>query len=120
MGLKIAIMGVGALGGYAGAHMAQAGEDVTFIDPWPEHVERMRSAGLRISHLRDVLEFTVKVRALHLTEVQQFVKEQPIDVAFVCVKSYDTAWATMMIAVPPKECPTSTSFLPRFLMSRHF
>jgi len=98
MGLKIAIMGVGALGGYAGAHMAQAGEDVTFIDPWPEHVERMRSAGLRISHLRDVPEFTVKVRALHLAEVQQFVKEQPIDVAFVCVKSYDTAWATMMIS----------------------
>jgi len=98
MGLKIAIMGVGALGGYAGGHMAQAGEDVTFIDPWPQHVERMRSAGLRISHLRDVPEFTVKVRALHLTEVQQFVKEQPIDVAFVCVKSYDTAWATMMIS----------------------
>jgi len=98
MGLKIAIMGVGALGGYAGAHMAQAGEDVTFIDPWPEHVERMRSAGLCISHLRDVPEFIVKVRALHLAEVQQFVKEQPIDVAFVCVKSYDTAWATMMIS----------------------
>ncbi len=98
MGLKIAIMGVGALGGYAGAHMAQAGEDLTFIDPWPEHVEKMRTAGLRISHLRDVPEFTVKVRALHLTEVQQLVKEQPIDVAFVCVKSYDTAWATTMIS----------------------
>ena len=39
MGHKIAIMGTGAVGGYAGAHMAQAGEDVTFIDPWPEHVE---------------------------------------------------------------------------------
>jgi 2-dehydropantoate 2-reductase len=98
MGLKIAIIGVGALGGYVGGHMAQAGEDVTFIDPWPQHIERMRSAGLCISHLRDVPEFTVKVRALHLTEVQQFVKEQPIDVAFVCVKSYDTAWATMMIS----------------------
>ncbi len=33
-------MGVGAVGGYAGAHMAQAGEDVTFIDPWPAHVEK--------------------------------------------------------------------------------
>jgi 2-dehydropantoate 2-reductase len=98
MGLKIAIMGVGALGGYAGAHMAQAGEDVTFIDPWPEHVERMRTAGLRISHLHEVPDFTVKVRALHLTEVQQLVREQPIDIAFVCVKSYDTAWATMLIS----------------------
>jgi 2-dehydropantoate 2-reductase len=96
MGLQIAIMGVGALGGYVGAHMAQAGEDVIFIDPWPEHVERMRTAGLRISHFREVPEFIVRVRALHLTDVQQLIK-QPVDVAFVCVKSYDTAWATMLI-----------------------
>jgi 2-dehydropantoate 2-reductase len=98
MGLKIAVMGTGAVGGYAGAHMAQAGEDITFIDPWPEHVETMRAKGLRISHIRDVPEFTAKVRALHLTEVQQFVKEKPIDLAFVCVKSYDTAWATAFIS----------------------
>ncbi len=87
MGLKIAVMGTGAVGGYAGAHMAQAGEDITFIDPWPEHVETMRAKGLRISHIRDVPEFTAKVRAMHLTDVQQFVKEKPIDLAFVCVKS---------------------------------
>jgi 2-dehydropantoate 2-reductase len=98
MGLKIAVMGTGAVGGYAGAHMAEAGEDITFIDPWPEHVETMRAKGLRISHIRDVPEFTAKVRALHLTDVQQFVKEKPIDLAFVCVKSYDTAWATAFIS----------------------
>jgi 2-dehydropantoate 2-reductase len=98
MGLKIAVMGTGAVGGYAGAHMSQAGEDITFIDPWPEHVETMRAKGLRISHIRDVPEFTAKVRALHLTDVQQYVKEKPIDIAFVCVKSYDTAWATAMIS----------------------
>jgi len=97
MGAKIAIMGTGAVGGYAGAHMAQAGENVTFIDPWPEHVEAMRSKGLKISHIKDVPEFTVPVRALHLTEVQSLSKEAPIDIAFVCMKSYDTAWATMMI-----------------------
>src|SRR3979411_1341149 len=45
MGRKIAIVGAGAVGGYAGAHMVQAGEDVTFIDPWPEHVEHMRKHG---------------------------------------------------------------------------
>ena len=98
MGLKIAVMGTGAVGGYAGAHMAHAGEDVIFVDPWPEHVEAMRSKGLRITHLRDFPEFTAKVRALHLTEVQHFVKEKPIDIAFVCVKSYDTAWATTFIS----------------------
>jgi 2-dehydropantoate 2-reductase len=98
MGTKIAIMGTGAVGGYAGAHMAQAGEDVTFIDPWPEHVERMRSHGLRISHIRDVPEFTAKVRALNVTDAQQLAKERPIDVAFVSMKSYDTEWATTLIA----------------------
>jgi 2-dehydropantoate 2-reductase len=97
MGRKIAIMGAGAVGGYAGAHMVQAGEDVTFIDPWPEHVEHMKKHGLRVTHAMNVPEFTVPVRALHVTEAQQLAKEKPVDIAFVCMKSYDTAWATMLI-----------------------
>src|ERR1700761_6827529 len=97
MGYKIVIVGAGAVGGYAGAHMAQAGEDVTFIDPWPEHVEYMRKHGLRVTHAMNVPEFSVPVRALHLTEAQQLAKEAPVDIAFVCMKSYDTAWATMLI-----------------------
>ena len=56
MGRKIAIVGAGAVGGYAGAHMVQAGEDVTFIDPWPEHVEHMGKHGLRVTHAMDVAE----------------------------------------------------------------
>ena len=36
-------------------------------------------------------------RALHVTELQQIAKEKPFDIAFVCTKSYDTAWATAMI-----------------------
>ena len=51
MGARIAIVGTGAVGGYAGAHMAQAGEDVTFVDFWPENVETIRAKGLRISRL---------------------------------------------------------------------
>src|SRR5882724_5868418 len=76
MGRKIAIVGAGAVGGYAGAHMVQAGEDVTFIDPWPEHIEHMRKHGLRVTHARDVPEFRVPVRALHVTDVQQIAKEK--------------------------------------------
>ncbi len=98
MGSKIAIVGAGAVGGYAGAHMVRAGEDVTFLDPWPEHVEAMRTRGLRVTHARDVAEFSVPVRALHITDAQRLAKEKPIDIAFVCVKSYDTAWATTLIA----------------------
>ena len=67
MGRKISIVGAGAVGGYAGAHMVQAGEDVTFIDPWPEHVEHMRKAGLRVTHAMNVPEFTVPVRESRAT-----------------------------------------------------
>ena len=77
MGNRIAIIGAGAVGGYAGAHMVQAGEDVTFVDMWPEHVEAMRAKGLRISHIKDVPEFTVPVKAIHLTELQQARRSSP-------------------------------------------
>src|SRR5471032_1589622 len=97
MGRKITFVGAGAVGGYAGAHMVQAGEDVTFIDPWPAHVEHMRAHGLRVTHAMKEPEFTVPVRALHVTDAQQLAKEKPVDIAFVCMKSYDTAWATMLI-----------------------
>ncbi|MGH6672046.1 MAG: ketopantoate reductase family protein [Xanthobacteraceae bacterium] len=94
---KIAIVGAGAVGGYTGAHMVQAGEDVTFVDPWPAHVEHMRRHGLRVTHAMKEPEFTVPARALHITDAQQLAKEKPIDIAFVCMKSYDTAWAAMLI-----------------------
>src|SRR5579864_3203081 len=97
MGRKIAIVGAGAVGGYAGAHMVQAGEDVTFIDPWPAHVEHMRKHGLRVTHAMKEPEFTVPVRALHVTDAQALAKEKPVDIAFGCTKSYDTGWATMLI-----------------------
>jgi 2-dehydropantoate 2-reductase len=98
MGYKIAVMGTGAVGAYAGAHMAQAGEDITFIDPWPANVETMKAKGLTVSHLRDVPTWSTPVRALHLTEAQQLAKEKPVDIAFVCMKSYDTEWATTLIS----------------------
>src|SRR5437764_15161450 len=97
MSRKIAIVGAGAVGGYAGAHMVQAGEDVTFVDPWPEHVEQMRKHGLRVTHARDVAALSVAVRALHVTDAQQLAKEKPVQLAFVCMKSYETAWATAFI-----------------------
>ncbi|HEX4112566.1 MAG TPA: 2-dehydropantoate 2-reductase [Stellaceae bacterium] len=97
MGNKIAIVGAGAVGGYTGAHMARAGEDVTFIDPWPEHVEHLRRHGLRVTHAKDVPAFTVPVRALHIGDAQALAKEKPVDIAFICMKSYDTAWAATLI-----------------------
>src|SRR5271167_4214727 len=97
MGKRIAVVGVGAVGGYTGAHMVRAGEDVTLIDFWPSHVDEMKQKGLRITHHEGEEPFTVKVRALHLTEAQHLSKEAPIDIAFVCTKSYDTHWAALLI-----------------------
>jgi ketopantoate reductase len=43
MGKRIVVVGAGAVGGYTGAHMAKAGEDVTFIDFWPENVAAIKA-----------------------------------------------------------------------------
>jgi 2-dehydropantoate 2-reductase len=98
MGKRIAVVGAGAVGGYVGAHLTAGGHDVTLIDPWPEHVETMKANGMEIFGMTPEERMTVKVNAIHLTEVQQVAKQKPIDIAFISVKSYDTVWATQMIA----------------------
>ena len=49
MGKRIAVVGVGALGGYVGGWLAHTGEDVTLIDFWPENIEAIRRNGLSVS-----------------------------------------------------------------------
>ena len=91
---RIVIMGPGAVGSYVGAFLVQAGEDdITFIDMWPEHVEKMRAAGLRASGSQG--DFTVPVNAMHLTDAQNIT--EPFDYAFITTKSYDTEWATHFV-----------------------
>ena len=90
---KIAIMGAGAAGSYIGAFLTREREDVTLIDQWPEHVDAVKTKGLRASGSQG--DFTMPVKALHLTEVQRV--QEPFDIAFIAVKSYDTEWATHFI-----------------------
>jgi 2-dehydropantoate 2-reductase len=95
---RIAIVGAGALGGYVGGSLAHLGHDVTLIDPWPENVEAIRSRGLEIDGLTPEERFVVRnIKTMHLMEVQSFVRAR-VDVAMVAVKSYDTLWATALIA----------------------
>jgi len=95
---KIAIVGAGALGGYVGGSLAHLGHDITLIDPWPENVETIRARGLELDGVTPEEKFIVKTaKTLHLTEVQSLAKT-PIDIAMVAMKSYDTAWATALIA----------------------
>ena len=72
-------MGAGAVGGYVGGHIARMGEDVTLIDPWPEHIEYIKHNGIHLSGTQG--EHTVRLKALHLHEVQNLYKE-PVDIAF--------------------------------------
>jgi 2-dehydropantoate 2-reductase len=95
MGKRIVFMGAGAVGGYVGGHLARAGQDVTLVDPWPEHIDYLKQHGIQLSGTQG--EYSVPVKALHVHEVQSLFKT-PVDIAFICTKSYDTEWATMMIA----------------------
>jgi 2-dehydropantoate 2-reductase len=96
-GKRIAVVGAGAVGGYLGGHLARTGNDVTLIDPWPEHIEAIRARGLQLSGMTDEETHTVALPTMHLTQVQSLAKQRPIDIAIVSSKSYDTEWSTVMI-----------------------
>ena len=98
MSRRIAVVGGGAVGGYIAAHLAAGQQDVTVIDAWPEHVEAMRSGGLKIIGMVPSESMQIRIPAMHVTEVRRLAKSSPVDIAIVSVKSYDTLWATALIA----------------------
>ncbi|MES2532003.1 MAG: 2-dehydropantoate 2-reductase, partial [Pseudomonadota bacterium] len=106
---RVCIIGAGAVGGYIGAHMTQAGIDATLVDAWPAHVEAMRANGLNVTGMNGAGSVRTPVRALHIGDVSQFVREKPFDVAFIAVKSYDTTWATQLVLpyLAPTGCVVS-------------
>ena len=91
---RIAFVGAGAIGGYVGAHLAKAGLDVGLIDQWSEHVDEIKRHGLHFSGTLG--EYVVPVQAMQIHEVQTLINN-PLDIAFICTKLYDTAWATTLI-----------------------
>jgi 2-dehydropantoate 2-reductase len=92
MAMRIGILGAGAIGCVVGGLLARAGQDVTLMDQWPEHVEALKRQGLRLSGTCG--DHVIPVRALHLHEMQRITT--PFDAIFVAVKSYDTEWATAL------------------------
>jgi 2-dehydropantoate 2-reductase len=91
---RIAIVGAGAVGASIAADLTRGGLDVTVIEPWPEHVEAMRSGGVRIEVPGDEAT-TTQVRAFHVSEVATL--RESYDVVIVVVKAYDTRWACELI-----------------------
>lgn len=81
--MKIGIIGTGAVGGYFGGKLAQAGLDVTFIARG-ETLKQLKENGLKILSFKGDFEIkkpkvTSDLRALN-----------DVDVVLLCVKSYST------------------------------
>lgn len=71
------------MGSLYGANLARIGQRVTFIDPWVEHVEAIRSRGIRMDGLHG--EFVVSADAvIDASDVTS------VDLAVVLVNAYAT------------------------------
>ncbi|MEO1103384.1 MAG: 2-dehydropantoate 2-reductase [Pseudomonadota bacterium] len=81
--MRIVIMGAGAVGGYFGARLAAAGEDVTFVARGA-HLEAMRTGGLRIeSGLGDL-----SLDRVNATD--DLTGHETAEIVLFLVKLYDT------------------------------
>lgn len=80
--MKIAIAGAGALGSRFGFMLQQAGNDVTLIDGWKDHVEAIRRNGLNVT-INDET-FNVKIPTKYPSEVTADMK---MDLIIVFTKS---------------------------------
>jgi 2-dehydropantoate 2-reductase len=94
MGARIAVFGSGAIGSCVAASLSAAGEDVTIIDQWPQHIEAMKAGGVRVVTKQD--DTTTRVNACHIYELATY--EPVFDIAFITVKSYDTQWMAKLIS----------------------
>jgi len=102
MAPRIAVVGVGGIGGTIAANLLRAGYDVTMIDQWAANVEAIRAQGLTLTDIEQ--EFTVQGPALHLSDVSGIAA--PFDIVFLSVKGYDTLWSAHLIAphLKPNGC----------------
>ncbi|HEX6792615.1 MAG TPA: 2-dehydropantoate 2-reductase [Casimicrobiaceae bacterium] len=89
--MRIAVFGAGGVGGYFGAKLAQAGNDVAFIARGA-HLQAMRRGGLRIESAGG----DIGVRSVVATDDPSSLV--PVDVVMLCVKLWDVEEAAAKIA----------------------
>ena len=89
--MKITVYGAGAIGGIAGARVALAGHDVTFVDKVPEHVDIINREGLLVT---GISEERVRAPALLPDQMDGY-----LEMVFLCTKAQDTA-ASMEVLLP--------------------
>ncbi len=88
--MRFAILGSGAVGGYFGAKLARAGQDVTFIARGA-HLKAIQEKGLAIQSA-SLGDFVV-----HASAESDTSRIGAVDVVIVAVKAYDNATALPML-----------------------
>lgn len=88
--MRIAIHGVGGAGGYFGAQLARAGEEVVFIARG-EHLDAIRADGLHVETPRG----EIVIRPAQANDDPARVG--PVDVVLVCVKAWQVVEAAHAI-----------------------
>jgi 2-dehydropantoate 2-reductase len=89
--MKIAVVGAGAVGGYFGARLAQAGHDVTFVARGP-NLSALRAHGLAV-------ESALGPATVRAAATDDVANVGPVDVVLLCVKLWDVA------ALAPRLAP---------------
>ena len=107
--MRFAIVGSGAVGGYFGARLVQAGHEVTFLARGA-HLEALRQRGLEIRSPAG--DFTVRARA-----ESEASRVGPVDVVMLAVKTYDNVTALPLVKalISQSQSSSSTEGLPAVL-----
>lgn len=78
----IVVIGAGPVGGILGAHLCSAGHRVIMVDAWKEHLESIRTSGLRISGKEDI-----QARPGDLLSSVSSLRDIVPDLVFICTKA---------------------------------
>ncbi|MFZ0889172.1 MAG: 2-dehydropantoate 2-reductase [Candidatus Binataceae bacterium] len=88
--MKILVMGAGAVGGYFGARLREAGEEVVFCARG-DNLRALRARGLKVKSFRG----DIRLKSVEATDnPREFA---PYDLILFCVKAYDTEEAARQI-----------------------
>ena len=89
--MRIAVMGAGGVGGFFGAKLALAGNDVTFIARG-RHLDAIRAGGLRVE------SGTAPMHVANARVTDTVAGLAPPDVVMLCVKLWDVESAARQLA----------------------
>jgi len=78
---KLAVIGVGPVGGILAAHLCVHGHAVYLVDAWKEHIKHIRAHGLRITGREEML-----AHPAHLYDSIEALGEIVPDFVFICTK----------------------------------